>query len=73
MLVTVRGKANQYCPVLPPTVRKIHWPLEDPAKARGSEADTMTVFRASRDDIRNRVQSLATELVGLSNKTRSEI
>lgn len=55
-------------PVLPPTVRKIHWPLNDPAKASGNEADIMTVFRASRDDIRDRVQSLITELVEQANR-----
>ena len=61
-LVTVCGHADEHCPVLPPGVRKEHWPLNDPAKASGSEAEIMAVFRASRDDIRQRVADLLQRL-----------
>lgn len=61
-LVTVCGHANEHCPALPPGARKEHWPLDDPAKARGTEADIMAVFRASRDDIRRRVADLLQRL-----------
>jgi arsenate reductase len=59
-VVTVCGHADEHCPLLPPGTRKEHWPLDDPAKAAGTEEDIMAVFRASRDDIRQRV----TDLVG---------
>jgi arsenate reductase len=62
-VVTVCGHADEHCPVLPPKVRKIHWPLDDPAKASGTEEEIMAVFRASRDDIRERVHALVDELV----------
>ena len=39
-----------------------HWPLNDPAKATGSEEEIMAVFRASRDDIRQRVTDLVERL-----------
>jgi len=61
-VVTVCGHADEHCPVLPSTVHKIHWPLTDPAKASGSEEEIMEQFRASRDDIRQRVQSLLERL-----------
>lgn len=57
-LVTVCGHADEHCPVLPAGIRKEHWPLNDPAKATGSEADILAVFRACRDDIRQRVADL---------------
>ncbi len=57
-LITVCGHADEHCPALPAGIRKEHWPLSDPAKASGSEAEIMTVFRASRDDIRQRVADL---------------
>jgi arsenate reductase len=63
LVVTVCGHADERCPLLPPLVRKLHWPLDDPAKAAGEEAEIMSVFRASRDNIRERVKSLITELV----------
>lgn len=63
VVVTVCGHADEHCPVLPATVRKIHWPLNDPAKATGTEEEVMNVFRTTRDDIRERVRALVTELV----------
>jgi arsenate reductase len=57
-VVTVCGHADENCPVLPAGTRKEHWPLDDPAKAMGSEDEKMAVFRASRDDIRRRVEDL---------------
>lgn len=62
VVVTVCGHADEHCPALPPGVRKIHWPLNDPAKASGTEEEIMAVFRASRDDIRERVRALVEEL-----------
>lgn len=58
VIVTVCGHADEHCPALPATIEKIHWPLNDPAKATGSEEHIMEVFRASRDDIRDRVKVL---------------
>ncbi len=62
VVVTVCGHADEHCPMLPPKVRKIHWPLDDPARAVGSEEEIMAIFRASRDDIRDRVRALLEEL-----------
>lgn len=64
LVVTVCGHADEHCPVLPANVHRRHWPLEDPAKAQGSEAEIMAVFRASRDDIRRRVEALIEQLKG---------
>lgn len=61
-LVTVCGHADENCPALPAGIRKEHWPLEDPAKASGTEDEIMAVFRASRDDIRQRVDGLIKRL-----------
>jgi arsenate reductase len=61
-LVTVCGHADEHCPTLPPGMRREHWPLSDPAKATGTEEEIMTVFRASRDDIRARVEGLLARL-----------
>jgi arsenate reductase len=62
LVVTVCGHADEHCPVLPPGTRKLHWPLDDPAKATGSEENVMQVFRASREDIRQRVADLLENL-----------
>jgi len=62
LVVTVCGHADEQCPVLPPGVEKIHWPLQDPAKARGSEEEIMAQFRATRREVKRRVDSLLTLL-----------
>jgi len=62
LVVTVCGHADEHCPLLPPGTKKEHWPLEDPAKARGTEEVIMEQFRASRDDIKARVKELLQRL-----------
>ena len=49
--------AREVCPALPPTVRRLHWPLRDPATGWG-EADLLRRFRATRDDLRERIADL---------------
>ena len=66
-VVTVCGHADEQCPVLPAGVEKRHWPLQDPARATGTEEAIMNTFRATRDDIRKRVESLLAGL-GVSPK-----
>jgi len=68
IVVTVCGHADEHCPVLPPGVKKIHWPLSDPAKATGTEDEIMAQFRTTRDEVRRRVADL---LAGLNPQTRS--
>lgn len=67
-LVTVCGHADEHCPALPADVHKDHWPLSDPAKAAGTEDEVMAVFRASRDDIRQRVGDLLEKLQSESHE-----
>jgi len=62
LLVTVCGHADEHCPVVPPDKKKIHWPLNDPAKANGSDNEITMVFRATRDEIHARVAALIDEL-----------
>jgi arsenate reductase len=62
LVVTVCGHADEHCPALPPGTKKEHWPLEDPAKAQGTEEEIMEQFRASRDDIKARVKELLQRL-----------
>ena len=58
VVVTVCGHADEQCPVLPPGITKLHWPLTDPAKATGTDEEIMTEFRATRDEIEGRVREL---------------
>ena len=55
-VITVCDNANQTCPIFPGKYEKIHWDLKDPAEAQGSEAERMVVFRAIRDEIRQKIE-----------------
>lgn len=55
-VITVCDRARDSCPIFPgPSIRE-HWPIEDPATAEGSHAERMRVFRATRDEIAERVR-----------------
>ena len=58
MVVTVCGNADERCPVLPAEVKRLHWPLEDPAAAKGTDSEVLAKFRESRDQIEERVRDL---------------
>lgn len=50
--------AEEVCPVLPGDVERIHWPIEDPAAVEGDREAKLQAFRAARDEIRRRLNSL---------------
>ncbi|KRM61175.1 arsenate reductase [Paucilactobacillus vaccinostercus DSM 20634] len=58
IVVTLCGDARDRCPVVPTRVKKIHWPLPDPATATGSDEEVMAVFRQVRDEIEQRILTL---------------
>ena len=62
VVVTVCGHADEQCPVLPAGVKKVHWPLTDPAKATGTEDQIMQQLRATRDEVSERVVDLLADL-----------
>ena len=60
-VITVCDAARETCPVFPNSKKSLHWSLEDPAEATGSEEEIMKVFRKVRDQIRKRLQESMTD------------
>jgi arsenate reductase len=54
-LITVCDDANERCPIVPGSVKRLHWPLEDPSRATGSEEARLAAFRRVRDEIEDRL------------------
>ena len=54
-LVTVCDDANERCPFVPGSVKRLHWSFEDPSRARGTEEERLRVFRRVRDQIEQRL------------------
>ena len=58
LLITLCGDAAEACPAIALDVMRDHWPLPDPALARGDEEQVRKAFRDVRDAIRARVEAL---------------
>ena len=49
--------AEEVCPILPEQVRRLHWPISDPAAQDSGEPRAR--FRVARDLIREKIEALA--------------
>ncbi|WP_303218350.1 arsenate reductase (thioredoxin) [Enterococcus asini] len=58
LIITLCGDAKDKCPRIPLTATHLHWDLQDPAKAQGSEAEIMAAFRKTRDLVKAHVLEL---------------
>ena len=58
LLISVCGHADENCPIVEIPSHRLHWPLDDPAKAEGSEEEITAEFRRVRDDVKKRVEDL---------------
>ena len=55
-VITVCDEANEACPFFPGAKNRLHWSLEDPSRAEGSEEERLGVFRRVRDEIGERIE-----------------
>ena len=62
--ITVCDQAREACPVFPGAVHSLHWDLDDPAAATGSEAERMAAFRTTRDLIAARIDKFIWAALG---------
>ena len=61
LVITVCGRADENCPVLPVGCRKLHVPFDDPpvlARDAANEQERLQHYRRVRDEIREFVLSL---------------
>lgn len=48
--------AEEVCPVIISSAKKLHWPLPDPAGHEGSDDEQMARFRSTRNEVRRRLE-----------------
>ena len=63
IVITLCGHAEATCPLTPPHIKRLHWPIEDPVGTRGTEEVIMKDFRRARDEIRDRITTFIREIV----------
>lgn len=61
-IITLCSNAEEYCPLTPPGIRRIHWPIEDPVGTIGPEGTIMNEFRRARDEIKKRIAEFLSEI-----------
>lgn len=54
-VITVCDDAAEACPTFPGPAMRTHWSIRDPARATGSDADQLAVYRATLADLRQRI------------------
>ena len=50
--------SEEVCPAFLGFAKRLHWPLDDPVAATGSESERLQKFRAVRDEIARRLGTL---------------
>jgi len=61
LVITVCDRAQQECPFFPGDTEVRHMGFPDPAKATGTEAEILSVFRQVRDALRDQLVPLLKE------------
>jgi len=62
VVITLCGHAEVSCPVTPPHIKRLHWPIDDPVGTVGTEEEIMNEFRRVRDEIKERIVKLVEEV-----------
>ena len=60
-VITVCDNANQQCPMFPGNTQRIHWSIDDPAAAVGSQEEQLKVFQRVRDELRQKLREFAAQ------------
>ena len=63
-VITVCDDAAEACPVFPGPAQRTHWSIPDPARARGSDAEVLAVYRATYEDLHGRISEFLARLPG---------
>ncbi|MEI7744808.1 MAG: MerR family transcriptional regulator [Chloroflexota bacterium] len=55
-VITVCDRARQACPVFPGAVNSLHWGLDDPSEATGSDEERLAAFRQTATEVAVRLR-----------------
>ncbi len=62
LVVTLCDHAAEACPLTPPQIGRLHWPIKDPVGTIGPRERVMNEFRRARDEIRAKIEDLVARL-----------
>lgn len=53
---------EEVCPLFLGKAKRLHWPLPDPANKKYNPNQQLKLFREVRDELKNKIQTLKTEM-----------
>lgn len=56
VVITLCDNAAEACPVTPPGVVRLHWPIKDPVGTVGTDEEIRKAFRSARNEIKGRIE-----------------
>lgn len=62
IVITLCGNAEAMCPMTPPGIKRLHWPIKDPVGTIGSDEAILQSFRNARDEIKQKIIELINEI-----------
>jgi thioredoxin type arsenate reductase len=62
-VITLCDNARDVCPLFPGDGEKMHWSIQDPAAASGTDEERLEAFRAARDEIDRRIDLFVREKI----------
>jgi arsenate reductase len=66
-VITVCDPAREACPYFPGGRKTLHWSFDDPAEAKGTEAERLAVFERVMGEIAGRIRTF----IALATRARS--
>ena len=62
IVITLCTDAEAMCPMTPPGIKRLHWPIKDPVGAIGPDEAILQAFRNARDEIKQKIIELINEI-----------
>lgn len=61
-VITLCDHADQYCPEINAPAQRLHWGLDDPAKAPFDDGNELEPFRKTREEVKKGIEQFVSEL-----------
>jgi arsenate reductase len=71
LVITLCDNAAEACPRTPPSIKRLHWPVDDPVGTVGTEEKIMKEFRRARDEIRYKIEGFVRGLPPAAPKSQT--
>jgi len=63
-VITVCDAANETCPIFPGSPTRLHWSIQDPSAAPGTEAEKLAAFERAAAELEKRIIDLLATMNG---------